>query len=79
MAGASRAEGAQVVGWTCLGSTHRDQYWVALGYSCNGYVPLENLNSGYVLGVAANSLSQGAAVVQWPYVGVCDNQFWKGT
>jgi hypothetical protein len=38
---------------------------------------LENLNSGYVLGVGGNSTNWGAAVVQWPYQGVCNNQFWS--
>jgi hypothetical protein len=75
--GGSLNQGAQAVGWSCLGSSHYDQYWTPLPYSCNGYIPLEDLNSGYVLGVSGNSKTQGAAVVQWGYQGVCNNQFWN--
>lgn len=78
IAGGSRAEGARAVGWTCYGSAHLDQYWAPLPYTCSGYVPLENLGSGYVMGVAGNSTAQGAPVVQWRYQGVCNNQFWYG-
>ena len=74
----STVQGARVVGWSCLGSSHLDQYWLPLNFGCGGYVPLGNLNSGYVLGVSANSTDQGAPVVQWTYQGVCNNQFWSG-
>jgi Ricin-type beta-trefoil lectin domain-like len=74
----STHQGADAVGWKCLGSSHTDQYWAPLDYSCSGYVPLENLKSGYVLGVAGNSKANGAHVVQWHYQDVCNNQFWYG-
>jgi hypothetical protein len=77
VSGASKSEGARVVGFSCL-STHKDQYWtVRTSVSCSGYYPVYNYNSGLVLGVSGNSLSNGAAVVQWPYQGkYCNNQFW---
>jgi hypothetical protein len=78
VAAGSKKEGAQVVGWTCDGSSHLDQYWAPVGATCSGYVPLEDLNSGFVLGVSANSTAQGAKIVQWRYQGVCNNQFWFG-
>jgi Ricin-type beta-trefoil lectin domain-like len=78
VSGGSLSEGASVVGFSCLGSTHYDQYWTPLGYSCSGYVPLDDLNSNYVLGVSGNSTAVGAAVVQWAYQGACNNQFWYG-
>jgi endoglucanase len=76
--GGSASEGARVVGWTCDGSTHYDQYWAPQAENCGGYVPLENLNSGYVLGVSGNSTAVGADIVQYAYQGVCNNQFWYG-
>jgi hypothetical protein len=75
VAGGSTANGARIVGWTCLPS-HHDQYW---DYDCvylldagQGCV-LANLNTpvnaysygGKVAGVAGGSKSNGAAVVLW--------------
>ena len=78
VAGGSLGEGAHIVGWTCLGSSHLDQYWFVLNVQCGGvYFPFENLNSGYVMGVSGNSTAWGAAVVQWAYQGQCNNQFWQ--
>jgi hypothetical protein len=75
--GGETTEGADAVGWTCLGTGHPDQYWALDTYiSCSGYNPLIDLNSGYVLGVLGNSTKVGASVVQWAYQGVCNNQFW---
>lgn len=77
VAGGSLTEGAQVVGWTCLGSSHLDQYWFVESPFCGGaYFPFEDLNSGLVLGVSGNSKNEGAAVVQWAYQDTCNNQFW---
>lgn len=77
VAGGSKTKGARVVGWTCYGAKHPDQYWTEteVGNPCG--TVLKNLNSGYVLGVDDNSTKYGAAVVQWPYQGVCNNQFWS--
>jgi hypothetical protein len=79
IAGASKREGMDAVGWKCIPS-HPDQYW-ALDpfYSCDGYNPLIDLHSGYVLGVAADSRSSGAHVVQFAFYDSCTHhgdQFW---
>jgi hypothetical protein len=71
VSGGSTAEGAPVVGWSCIAS-HPDQYW---GFSAiySGGVQIGwavvNLHSHYVLGVAGASPDNGAAVVQWTYQG----------
>jgi len=76
---------SQVVGWTCLGTSHRDQYWredfnvsktcAATGLS---FFPIYNYGSGLVLGVAANSYAAGADIVIYPYQAnsPCNNQAW---
>lgn len=76
VAGASMAEGAQVVGYTCLPS-HPDQYWdIAYEGSVDGYgeYTVEDLHSRLVLGVAGGSTANGAPVVQWKYNAF--NQLW---
>jgi Ricin-type beta-trefoil lectin domain-like len=80
VSGALKSQGAPVVGFTCILS-HRDQYWaVDTSVTCSrSGVPfylVVNLNSGLDLGVAGNSPSNGAPVVQWPYQNTCNNQFW---
>jgi hypothetical protein len=81
VAGGSTAQGAQVVGWNCLGPSHPDQYWLYDGnITCaTFYSPIFNYKSGRVVGVAGNSTAVGAAVVQFHYQGVCNNQFWAHT
>lgn len=81
VAGGSTSPNAQVVGWNCLGTSHPDQYWLIGGYSCSKtYFPIWNYKaSGRVLGVAANSTKQGAAVVIYGYQNMCNNQFWGFT
>jgi hypothetical protein len=76
----STKEGADAVGWTCLGPSHLDQYWAKFyGPSgCPSYVWLQNLYTGYALGVAGNSTANGANVVQWAYQTKCNNQLWYG-
>jgi hypothetical protein len=77
VASGSENEGAQIVGWSCLGQAHRDQYWEPGGNSCGGqYTPLTNAKSGFVLGVTGNSPNVGASIVQWPFQGQCNNQYW---
>ena len=76
-AGSTR-QGANAVGWGCLGSKRLDQYWAPLNYSCSGDMPLENLKSGYVLGVSGNGTKNGAHVVQSIFQDQCNNQFWSG-
>jgi hypothetical protein len=83
VASGSQANGATVVGWSCLGPTHLDQYWAGtdglMGLppgGCSGAELLLNANSDKVLGVVSNSLKAGAAVVEWDYQLICNNQFW---
>jgi hypothetical protein len=78
----SAATDARVVAWTCEGPSHPDQYWyIDTGLQCGGepYYPIFNQNSGDVVGVSGNSLSSGAAVVQWPWQDQCNNQEWIAT
>lgn len=77
VAGGSTANGARIVGFSCLGPTHPDQYWyydsVWLGVGGDGSV-LVNLKTpcgglslgGKVIGVAGGSKANGAAAVLWP-------------
>ena len=79
--GGSTREGAAVVGWKCLGTSHPDQYWQIEGGTCygvSGYFMLKNYKSHYVVGVAGNSGRVGAAIVQWRDRGLCNNQVWFG-
>jgi hypothetical protein len=74
----STTEGAPVVGWQCLGSTHPDQYWAWVESHTNpGYYYLVNLNSSMVVGVLGNSTTEGTAIVQWPDQNTPNNQIWK--
>jgi hypothetical protein len=75
IAGGSASEGAQVVGWTCLGTGHPDQYWGGIPINANWDFAFENYHSRMVLGVAGGSTAQGAAVVQWPFTNA-PNQWW---
>ena len=49
------------------------------GDVCGVSIPIENLYTRYVIGVAGNSTSNGASVVQWAYQNLCNNQFWNPT
>ena len=76
VAGGSTANGARIVGWSCLGSGHVDQYWL---YSCvwlgegSNLCVLNNLGTpvnayslgGKVIGVSGGSTANGAAAVLW--------------
>jgi Ricin-type beta-trefoil lectin domain-like len=78
VAGGSTAQGAQVVGWKCLGTSHPDQYWF-IDHAvpmCGPYYPIANYKSGRYLGVAGGSTLAGAKVVIWNYQATCNNQFW---
>jgi hypothetical protein len=80
VAGGSDTEGADVVGWTCLGSGHPDQYWTLDDASeADNFYPIFNYHSGYVLGVAGNSYEVGASVVQWHFQDEPNNQYWELT
>lgn len=66
VAGGNTQQAAQIVGWSCLGTGHPDQYW-AFGLSYySGSNPLINY-SGYVAGVGGGSLANGAPLVLWSY------------
>jgi hypothetical protein len=81
VSGASKAEGARVVGFACIPS-HPDQYWTfdqinnPPPYGNTGDDAIVNLNSGYVLGVSGGSPDNGAAIVQWPWNAEI-NQWWR--
>ncbi len=82
--GGSTAQGADIVSWTCLGPTHPDQYWKA-GKRCGSaqvdqrYL-FQDLESGYVMGVAGNGTDRGDVLRQQPFnsgIACEDNgQFW---
>jgi hypothetical protein len=78
----STTQGARAYGWTCVPNAP-NQYWYAWSFDCEDpyttATVFYNYGSGMVLGVLDNSTAQGAAVVQWPYVGTSlgtNNQFW---
>jgi hypothetical protein len=80
IAGGSSQNGAEVVGWSCL-TGHPDQYWFpdldAMICGAN-FEPFYNYNSGDVLGVAGNSTTAGASIIQWDnFQQECNNQLWS--
>jgi hypothetical protein len=75
--GGSVSEGDTVVGWTCLGTSHPDQYWRWLADGNSSYYYLVDYNSGEVVGVLGNSTSEGASIVQWDNQHTMNNQLWK--
>jgi hypothetical protein len=82
VSGGSTSPNARVVGWSCLGAGHPDQYWQfnITGLICGSgsYAPMYNAKAtGKVLGVAAGSTMQGAAIVIYGYQNTCNNQFWN--
>jgi hypothetical protein len=81
ISGGKTTEDTQAVGWTCLGSSHMDQYWYIDLASCDGIsdFSLWNLGSEYVLGVQGGSITEGAPVVQFAWQSnTCNNQNWYG-
>ena len=81
VAGGSTTEGADVVGWNCGGPSHPDQYWYIGSFFCTKsgttYYTFDNFKSNWVMGVAGGSTAVGAAVVQFRYQSMCNNQFWS--
>jgi len=75
VAGASTAEGADIVQWTNNGSP--DQGWI-LALQSNGAYLISDVKSGDVIGVSSASISQGAPLVQWPMNGSPDQE-WRFT
>ena len=81
VAGGSATEGAGLVGFTCLGTNHQDQWWEfnsgpVNNSPCPGYIYLQNLKDGYVIGTQGGSLAEGAHLVQWKFQNTCNNQWW---
>jgi hypothetical protein len=79
VAGGSTKPNAEVVGWSCLGTGHPDQYWFvddSLLGGCPGFEYLINYKSGKVLGIAGNSYKAGAEAVIYGAQGACNNQQW---
>jgi hypothetical protein len=76
--GGSTADGAQVVGWGCLGTSHQDQYWtIDFLYPSSSYlVYVFNYKSGYVLDLWNGSLANGAPIKQYHWVPGDDHQIW---
>jgi len=70
--GGSTNAGAQLVIWDCLGQDHPDQFWAVISASYlnpndSDFVIVNN-NSSLVIGVGGGLTSNGAPVVQWPWV-----------
>jgi hypothetical protein len=77
VASGSITEGARVVGWSCLGTDHPDQYWQQADGGCGPlYSTVQDKSSLFYLGVTSNSRAVGASVVQWANQGSCNNQEW---
>lgn len=77
VAAGSKARGARVYGWRCLGTGHPDQYWAnGANSSGKGNGIIINYHSKLVLGVAAGSTKPGADIVQWSIKHTAD-QFWS--
>jgi hypothetical protein len=68
--GGATNDGANVVGWTCLGPKHTDQYW-----ECTAQGLFVNLKSQKVLGVAGQGTTKGTDVVIWANNGTPDH-YW---
>jgi hypothetical protein len=80
VAGGSTTEGAHVVGWTCLGTGHPDQYWLEYFPFCAGGICLWyliNVHSGQVLGTQGGIERGGTNAVIWDYQGELNNQVWN--
>jgi hypothetical protein len=74
ISGASKSQNARVVGWTCLGSSHPEQYWSTGG--CLSLCAFYNKNSGLVLSVLNGGTTNNSPVVQASYNSNRNDQFW---
>jgi len=75
VAGASTAEGADIVQWTSNGSPNQE--WT-LALLPNGAYQIIDAYSGMLIGVSSASTSPGASLVQWPSTGGPDQE-WQFT
>ncbi|MFF2750537.1 RICIN domain-containing protein [Kitasatospora sp. NPDC058048] len=73
--GASSADGAQVVQWTCAAGK-ANQQWTPVPVAGTGSVQLVSANSGKCLDVTGASSADGAQVVQWTCAAGKANQQW---
>ena len=77
VAAGSKARGAHIYGWRCLGTSHPDPYWAnGADSSGTGNGIIINYHSQLVLGVAGASTKPGADIVQWSIKHTAD-QFWS--
>ncbi|MBO0885250.1 MAG: RICIN domain-containing protein [Mycobacterium sp.] len=60
---ASPADGARVAAGNCLGTSHKDQYWLIASDDSGIY--LKNYNSGKLADVFRNGQTDGIAVIQY--------------
>jgi hypothetical protein len=81
VAGGSDQQGALIVGWTCLGTGHPDQYW-AQEFRLNGTPGLMNEHgindpsaTAWLIGVQGASSANGANLVLWPDTGHPDQEW----
>ncbi|MER7751945.1 RICIN domain-containing protein [Kitasatospora sp. NPDC097643] len=73
--GASTADGAQAVQWTC-GAGQAGQQWSLVPVAGTGTVQLVSANSGKCLDVTGASTADGAQVIQWTCGAGKANQQW---
>ncbi|MGC0318422.1 RICIN domain-containing protein [Kitasatospora acidiphila] len=73
--GASTADGAQVLQWTC-GSGKANQQWLLQPVAGSSAVQVVSVNSGKCLDVTGASIDDGAQVVQWTCGSGKANQQW---
>jgi hypothetical protein len=74
VAGASTADGANVIQFTCGGGTNQQWQWIATG----SYFQLRARHSGKCLDVSGSSTADGADIQQWACAGGT-NQQWSRT
>jgi hypothetical protein len=78
VAGGSDQQGAMIVGWTCLGTDHFDQYWESVPNLPEGQPSLINFDNGgtgVLIGVQGASSANGANLVLWTDTGHPDQQW----
>jgi hypothetical protein len=74
VAGASTANAAGVIQWTCNGGS--EQQWNFVPASGTDEYTLHNGHSGQCLAIGSASTAQGAKAIQWPCNGHAE-QTWK--
>jgi hypothetical protein len=77
VAGGSDQREAAIVGWTCLGTTHPDQYWGVITSQQGSVWTLINWNSGYAIDLKNGNINNGAPLWQYTWIGGNPNQQWS--